>query len=240
VASEAITIPARFCGPPTSGNGGYTCGLLADAMGGEGPVEVMLRKPIPVETPMRVELRADGSAALMYGADVIAEGRHVQWELEEPPLVTFEQARIAEGQSPAFHNHPFPTCFVCGPGRPEDDGLRVYPGAVAGLERNGAPVFASTWIPQAEFADAGGNVRPEIIWASLDCPTGFAGGFPYEGKLVTGKLSTRLVAPVRAEQRCVLVSWRVAVEGRKHLAEAALVGADGELKAESRATWIKI
>ena len=31
--ASTLTVPARFNGPPDSGNGGYTCGLLAEALG---------------------------------------------------------------------------------------------------------------------------------------------------------------------------------------------------------------
>ena len=27
--TESLVIPARFCGPPGSGNGGYVCGRIA-------------------------------------------------------------------------------------------------------------------------------------------------------------------------------------------------------------------
>ena len=44
---QSVTVPARFCGPPDSGNGGYTCGLVAKEMG--GIVECTLRSPVPLE-----------------------------------------------------------------------------------------------------------------------------------------------------------------------------------------------
>lgn len=49
--SETIVIPRRFRGPLTSGNGGYTCGLLAGIVGGEA--EVTLRLPPPLERRRR-------------------------------------------------------------------------------------------------------------------------------------------------------------------------------------------
>ena len=46
------TIPTiirkRFCGPPNSGNGGYVCGLLANAMA--EPCQVTLHAPPPLDT----------------------------------------------------------------------------------------------------------------------------------------------------------------------------------------------
>ena len=40
--TPTVTIPARFHGPPDSGNGGYTYGVAAATVG-PGPVQVRLR-----------------------------------------------------------------------------------------------------------------------------------------------------------------------------------------------------
>ncbi|MGH2716864.1 MAG: hypothetical protein ACRDM7_23840, partial [Thermoleophilaceae bacterium] len=60
---EPLTIPARFNGPPSSANGGYACGRVAELVGTE-EVAVSLRLPPPLERPLevvrdgeRVELR---------------------------------------------------------------------------------------------------------------------------------------------------------------------------------------
>jgi hypothetical protein len=66
-----LSIDRRFCGPPGSGNGGYTAGRLAALIG--DPAEVTLRRPPPLETEMRVE-RAGPRLLLMHGDDLIAEG----------------------------------------------------------------------------------------------------------------------------------------------------------------------
>lgn len=229
-----VVIRKRFCGPPDSGNGGYTCGLIAEALGGAS--EVTLRKPIPIEREMHIDV--DGEKALLKdGETLIAEGARTTFEPATLPSVTFDEAERAEEGSPAFKNHPFPTCFVCGPERKTGDGLRIFPGL---LETGGKTFFASGWIPAAEFADDSGDVRNEFIWAALDCPTGFAGGFPYQGKLVTGRLAADIRDKVRSGEKCVLLSWPTGVEGRKHFASAALIGEDGSQKALARATWIKL
>jgi hypothetical protein len=49
-ATRALTIPARFCGPPGTGNGGYVCGLLGP--GGEvlavaGALWLTVPRPVP-------------------------------------------------------------------------------------------------------------------------------------------------------------------------------------------------
>jgi hypothetical protein len=50
--SDPIVIDRRFRGPPESGNGGYTCGLVAGRV--DGPAEVTLRLPPPLEEPLTV------------------------------------------------------------------------------------------------------------------------------------------------------------------------------------------
>ena len=141
-----VTIPRRFCGPPESGNGGYTCGLIANVLG--GAAEVTLRKPIPIEREMVIT--RDGEKALLMDADtLIAEGAQTSFDEVETPIVSFEEAEAAEEGSPAFKNHPFPTCFVCGPERKTGDGLRIFPGLIPELSRNGMRYFASGWIPGA-------------------------------------------------------------------------------------------
>lgn len=232
---DTVTVPARFSGPPNSGNGGYTCALLARHIG--DPAEVTLRKPIPIERPMQITRDAD-VWKLLAGEELIAEGKPMSFDLELPAPVSFVQAQQAAQESPAFKNHPFPTCFVCGPQRAHGDGLRIFPG-ITGETPIGRS-FAAPWIPAKEFADANGVVQPEFIWSALDCPTGFAGGFPYLGKLVTGRLAVMLVAPVHAEEQCVLLSWPLGIDGRKHHAAAALFGEDGSVRAEAKATWIKL
>jgi hypothetical protein len=69
--SAEIRIDRRFCGPPDSGNGGYTCGRLAAAV--PGPAEVTLRRAPPLDTPLLLETDDDGVRVL--DSDVlVAEG----------------------------------------------------------------------------------------------------------------------------------------------------------------------
>ncbi|MCU1306266.1 MAG: hypothetical protein JWN45_961 [Acidobacteriaceae bacterium] len=204
------------------------------------PADVTLRKPIPIERDLHIHSRdgANSGVLVKHGDELIAEAAPLSWAVDMPiDQVEFEEASRAAAKSPAFMNHPFPTCFVCGPDRTAGDGLRIFPGP---LEKSGRAYYAAHWIPDSSAADGNGRVRDEIVWAALDCPTGFAGGFASAGTLVTGRLGARLIAPVRVGERCVLLSWALGVEGRKHLSEAVLLGEDGTLRAESRATWIKL
>jgi hypothetical protein len=233
---EALTIPARFNGPPSSANGGYACGRVAQLVGTE-EVAVSLRLPPPLERPLevvrdgeRVELR-DGDGAL------VAEGVPETLGLDVPDAVSPAEAAAASeaGRQAWAANHPFRTCVVCGPDRRPHDGLCIYPGAL------GDGMYAAPWTPDESLAGGNGEVRPECVWAALDCPTSapvanFGNGPP----VVLARLTARLAASVRVGEQHSLVSWPLAVEGRKRHSACALFDSNGFLLAASRALWIEL
>jgi hypothetical protein len=226
-----VAIHRRFRGPPTSGNGGYTAGLLARHI--DGPATVTLRRPPPLERPLRAIGEA-GGVRLLDGDDVIAEAVPAQLELELPSSVPGIAAAATTGGKPDwFPGHPFPGCFVCGPNRA--DGLRIFPGPLDGT-------YATTWTPMPEFADDRDHVVEEIVWAALDCPS-FAPsrGLPSPPSLmVLGRLTAELRAPVIAGQTYVVLAWPIARDGRKLDTGSALADADGTAAAVARARWIEI
>ncbi|PYY18186.1 MAG: hypothetical protein DMG60_09245 [Acidobacteria bacterium] len=233
---SSIRIARRFCGPPDSGNGGYSSGTLASLL--PGACECTLRKPIPLERDLQTDV-SDRSARLLNGAELIIEAMQTEIAIAQHAAAPLEQAQRASSSSPAFVNHPFPTCFTCGPERKPGDGLRIFPGRIPETDGNGA-VFAAAWVPDASLTNGGMVVRPEFVWAAMDCPTGFAAGFPWKGILVTGRLAVEQVAPVYPARPYVVMSWSIGSEGRKHHAGAALYDSDGEMCAKARATWIKL
>jgi hypothetical protein len=230
---QRIVIAQRFCGPPDSGNGGYSSGLVANTISQHA--ECTLRKPIPLERELLVEARPEG-VVLVDNREVVIECRAAKVELELPQPVDVSQAHEAARNSPAMHDHPFPTCFTCGPLRADGDGLRIFPGKVTGHD----DLWAAPWAPDRSLTNGNGEVAPEFIWAAMDCPTGFAGGFPWAGKLVTGRLAVRQMRPVWVEKPHMIISWPLGWDGRKSHAAAALYSAAGELCAQARATWIKL
>jgi hypothetical protein len=228
---QSLTVPRRFCGPPDSGNGGYTCGLVARELG--GVAECTLRAPVPMVVPLEFE-RTQAGGVLRHGAKIIVEAKPVTVAVTPSESIGFEAAREAMANSPALDaRHPFPTCFVCGPKRGTGDGLRIFPAPVNG------GVYAAAWVPDPEFGGSDGFLLPEFLWAAMDCPTGFAAGFPSVGTLVTGRLAVEQVNRVRTGKNCVLMAWPLEVEGRKHFSAACLYQ-DEKLCAIAKATWIKI
>lgn len=203
-----------------------------------GACECTLRKPIPLERNLQTEL-SETAARLLDGAEVVIEAASTEIARTEQRTVAFVEAQRAAISSPAFANHPFPTCFTCGPERAAGDGLRIFPGRLdAGNESSS--IFAAPWVPDPSLASGGVVVRPEFLWAAMDCPTGFAAGFPWRGTLVTGRLAVEQLAPVYPLRPYVVLSWPTGSEGRKFHAGAALYDPDGQLCANARATWIKL
>jgi hypothetical protein len=231
VSEQEIVIQERFCGPPDSGNGGYVCGLVARIIG--GAAEVTLRRPPPIGRGLVVH-RSSSGVAILDGEAVVAQGVSADVDVEAPEPVGLEDAAEAARRYAGFALHPFPTCFVCGPHRHEGDGLRIFPGSVAGR-----PIVAAPWMPHQSLVGADGRVRPEVVWAALDCPGAFAHGFP-EIPMVLGRFGARVLRAVEAGEECVAVGWSAGVEGRKYFAGTALFGDDGELRAIARATWIRL
>jgi hypothetical protein len=235
---QTVVIDERFNGPADSANGGYTCGLVAAEI--DGPAEVTLRSPPPLGRELALE-RDGERALLMDGEQLVAEGVAVEPDWEAPPAVSADTAAAAVPGSPFLARpRPFLTCFVCGPDRPAHDGLEIYPGPVDGGE-----LHAGTWIPDRGLAGDDGAVRPEIVWAGLDCPTsGPIANWHEPGEalrpVVLGRLAVNLIAPVKTEREHVVVAWPIAIDGRKRQAGAALFTADGELLASARALWIEL
>jgi hypothetical protein len=232
---DSLTIPARFSGPPGSANGGYTCGLVAGVLDAE-VAEVSLRSPPPLERALGVSPAGDG-ITVSDGDTLVAEAHPAELLIDVPDALPVEDARAASaaGEEHWCAHHPFPTCVVCGPGREPDDGFRMFPGEVSD------GVFASVWRPGPSLADANGHVPPECVWAALDCPTSapvanFATGPP----IVLARLTARLGCPVLADEEHVVLSWPLAMDGRKRHGAAALYDSHGRFLAASRALWIEL
>ena len=235
-----LHIDRRFCGPPDSGNGGYTCGLVAATV--PGAAEVTLRRPPPLDRPLRVE-RGDDGVHIFDGDVLVAEGAAASADLgmDVPDPVGVDDAALAASRSPLHEHpeeHPFPTCFVCGPQRVPADGLHILVGPVAGRD-----LAADAWTPAADLAGEDGVVRPEFVWAALDCSGGVGSWLvePLEGNpYVLGRLAVRIPGVVRAGEPHAVVGWRVGVDGRKQTAGSAIFTAAGDLAGVARATWIPL
>ena len=228
-----LRIGRRYCGPPRSGNGGYTAGLVAAALGNGDPVRVRLRMPPPLETAL--ELGVDGDTAGLTGPDgLVAEA-----ERQDPSVlddatvdpVGFQRARDAEASYRGLVTHPFPTCFACGPDNP--DGLQLRPGPL------GDRRTACGWSPADGLAGDDGLVEVPYLWAALDCPGGWS--MDLEGRpSVLGQLTACVDARPAAGEPCVVMGRWLGEDGRKTFTATTMHDADGRILARARHVWIAV
>jgi hypothetical protein len=232
---DQVTIESRFRGPVDSGNGGYSCGILAHFLA-PGSAEVTLRLPPPLERPLEVEREGESTARMRDGEALVAEARAIDAVvLEIPAAIGVDDAAAAREASPMQRHHPYPECFVCGPRREPGDGLGVTCGPIDG------EVVASPWQVDDSVLDEAGEVPPEIVWAVLDCPGGISGMLlPDLGTSVLGRLAVQIDARIEPGTTCVALGWPIGREGRKLDAGSAILSKDGEVLARARATWIEL
>ena len=214
-------IDRRYRGPLQSGNGGYTAGRLAAFV--DGPAEVTLRLPPPLDRPLAVA-REDGHVRLLDGEALVAEARPGAPGLEPPPPPSTAEAEEAATGHVHFAGENFAECFSCGyrPG----DGLGIHVGPVAGTDLQAAPWTAT-------------EVSPEVVWAAIDCAGAYAVGGPGRGEVVLGRMTAEIVRLPEEGEQCVVIAWPLGEDGRKLYAGTALYSAAGELLAFARQTWIQ-
>lgn len=225
-----VVVERRFNGPPDSGNGGYVCGLIANAI--EGPAVATLRKPPPLDRELVLETSDEDRAVLRDGETVIGDAVGAPLSLTLPDAPTFDEAVEASRRYAGFQAHLFPTCFVCGPGRPLDDGMRVYPGSIP--ERS---IVATPWMPDASMPHDHNRIRDEILWAALDCTSYFP---HYPANAVLGRLHGEILREARVGERYVVVGWKLGGEGRKLWSGSAVFDEDGNACASAMSTWITL
>lgn len=247
-SDSPLLVPARFCGPSSSGNGGYTAGLLAERFANHPHrrpdcpvVEVTLRKPPPLDTDLAVEHADDVPVTrLLQGDALVAEARCTDEELAAVDEVSTAAATEAMAGYAGLRSHPFPRCFVCGPERAEGDGLRIFPGPV------GDGRVASAWTPDESLAEASDLLDPGVqrvglgtAWAALDCVGGWSTDL--EGRpAVLGQIAARVDAlPVVGEPH-VVVGAELSREGRKTFTASTVYDSDGRIVARARHTWIAV
>ncbi|MBX3703675.1 MAG: hypothetical protein KF822_07875 [Steroidobacteraceae bacterium] len=231
-ANRFLMIGRRFCGPPQSGNGGYTAGMLAAAAA--QPVEIRLIRPPPLEKPLEIREDPEGSRLLlMDGEEAVASATPKTFELEAPRPPAYAEALAAVKNFAGFREHAYPSCFVCGPERARGDGMRIFASPIGGRD-----LVAAAWLPDPSLGGADGKVLPEFMWAALDCPGFFACGGGVSGALL-GLYAARIHRRVRIGEPCVVVGWELSRDGRKHWTGTAVYDEAGEACGLATATWIE-
>lgn len=235
VAPDVVAIPSRWNGPRRYGNGGYSAGVFATGMGPH--VRVVLRRPVPLERRLRIERPDPARARVLAGRRLVAEVAALPAiGVEDPPATpTLDAAEAAVRAYPwADRRHALSDCGVCSVNR--RDGLGITPGPLAGE----TGLLASVFHTHSGLADELDRdvVRPEFVWAALDCPS-----FPAEdlaaGRIrLLGTLEVERAREVFVGESLVVVGWTRAHGGRSVATGSALLDADGRTVASARAVWV--
>lgn len=250
-----LRIPTQVRGPRDSGNGGWTCGVLAELMDPTlpGAVRVRLSVPPPLETDLLLTRFTvpDGSEdasglRLSHGPTTVAEAMVLAGpdrDLEpvppqdDDPDVAFELAQRAGERYGGLTDHPFPECFACGTARAEGDGLLLRPGPV------GDATTSTAWVPHPAFDVGDGAVRLATTWAGLDCPGGWSADLPGR-PMVLGTMTAQVLRRPRIGERCVVrgsADLTGRTTGRRTVpARTTLYGADGQALAIASQIWVVI
>lgn len=231
-----VVIDKRFCGPRAFANGGYAAGRFASVI--DGPAEVMLKAPAPFDTPIDIiEHETDpGRFSAMAGDAEIATVRPGAVSITPPAppddraVAAARQAFVDDGDMTLY----YPYCFVCGKRRDAGDGMRIFAGPVPGSEMN-----ADCWAPSEDLAGEDGLVRPEFIWAALDCPSAFALRMD-NAPVLLGRFTADVRRRPEPGERLLVAAWRDGEEGRKHYSSSAVYDEKRDMIAAANAVWIEL
>lgn len=190
-----------------------------------------LKRPAPLDIELRAE--ADGETATLYHGDhvlAVAERSELHIGVPDPPSLAEAEAAESRFDKAA---HIYPGCFVCGPNRQAGDGWRIFPGPV------GQGRVAAHWIADPEFAAQDGALRPEFVWAALDCP-GYFAVQEAAGLALLGRMAVAINHPVPIGEPLIVQGWAIGSEGRKHRAGTALHDLSGRLLAAAEQVWVSL
>lgn len=225
-----IIINKRFCGPPNSGNGGYTAGIIAANL--PFSPEITLRAPPPLDQPMQLLLK-ETTATLLDGDTLIAEAKVTDFQLDLIEPISFEEVPKTTIAPTVYESSPFQQCFVCGANRAEGDGLNIRSKTI------GTQKVAATWIPFADLGDEKGRVKDLFIWSVLDCPGAWAIQDSTNFYLL-GRMATKIITPVLVGKKYVIMGWVIATERRKTWTGTAIYDEKGSVCAYAKGTWILV
>jgi hypothetical protein len=228
---EQVIVAAHHRGPPGSGNGGYVCGLLAARI--NGPAEVTLRLPTPLQRPLTL-LGAATRVELRDGDDLIAEARPAPLDLAVPEAPDWAACEAATVDGGSFDTSDFAGCFSCGRHNPL--GVQVWAGPIPGRA-----MTAAAWVPTAAHAGPDGFLPATHLWAALDCPGAMALALNEPDiPLMTGRMLGQCDADCRPGERYRVIGWPVGRDGRKLYCGTAVIDERGRVRARALATWIEL
>lgn len=230
--AKTVSIDHRFNGPPQSGNGGYTAGLLLEAAGPSGVWTISLKAPPPlgrdltlVQQPDRMVL-ADGETALAE----IAEGAFEQDLPTLPAPLLFDA-----GKSVFADAQPFDGCFVCGPARTLPDALCIYSHPIEGSDG----MVAAPWSLHPGLSDDGETVAPRYIASALDCP-GYYAAAAGEPALL-GRFTIEIEDDLPARGTATVIGWAIGDKSpKKRRCGTLILDNKGKRIARAEGYWILV
>lgn len=232
-----LLLHPHFNGPPSTANGGYACGLIAEQAAlllGPGPITVALHRPPPLETELRLRRRRNRLQVCSTDHDLIATARLADEVCPPADAVGLSQAEEAATRFPGQSNHPAPTCFVCGTSRKPGSGLHISPGPLA----DGSGRFACPWTVPAASAGDGGTVPQQFIWAALDCAAAWT--IDQQRALVPlAQMTVRNARTIRATAELVIVARLEEFDGTFGSAVSTLFDLSGREIATASTVWIR-
>ena len=234
--SKNIEIDPRYCGPPTSGQGGYVSGLLAAELSVK-TCEVSLKSPIPLAQSLMLS-SGDGESSLFHGDKLLVAAKEGAINLDVPACPNEQDVTSASTLYRGHGDHAvFTTCFVCGKDRHDNDAMRIFAGPVENSKTQG--LHAAHWTPDSSHGNDNGSVASPFIWSALDCPGYFASCD--EGQLaLLGRMTATITGTLSVGEKSTVIAWPLKTEGRKAVAGTALYNAEGNCIAVAESLWIHI
>lgn len=268
-AEAAARFPVRFAGPPGSVNGGIAVGALACpaltaasregvAHAGVTRISARLHAPVPLDTPLAVDVEASdgaytvtirgGGAALITGTVEVARvgapprpGDAISTVPEERADDIAQLSAVGVPARPPFFeetgDHPIPGCFSCGPEHAA--GLQIYPRVA------GEGIVCAPWRPAREFDDSGGALATLILTSALDCSSGICMPVAMQRELLDldqffllGSLDVRYLRVPPLDRDYRVAAKALLRDGRKFFGLSALFDDAGTPYAMAEATWI--
>lgn len=220
--------------------------LAAGGLGAVGPdvpwVEVTLRSPPPLGQPIAIRVSDDAQQlSAQRDGTLVAEARRLPGPAPGAARVEPVDIRVAQDAEVTYlglRTHPFPTCWVCGPSRPDHDGYDLRPG------RLDDDRTACVWTVSDDGLGDGPSPRASAVWAALDCPGAWT-ALDGSTALVLGRISAQVAAVPAVGGRCVVMGRLLGTEGRKSFTATTVYATtdDGTLTeplGSAVATWIAL
>ena len=246
----SVSIDSVYNGPVNCGNGGYISGLLAGFI--EGDAEIRINAAFPVETSLQVK-KSDEGIGVYLDDKLLGSARSIQLELAIPTPPDLANATAASQRFDFIHSSDSKGCYVCSPLRTDENGLRVFCGALDEVVKPNSSIdwstqtekniVAAVWRPADNLCNDEGSIDNIYVWSALDCPGAYAikAIEPNTGIQLLGTCSGSIKMPLSANEDYIVSSWKISPNsGRKRFMGVAIHNSAGELMACAEQIWFDV